>query len=380
MIADPTTGATLGKPSKPGEYTAELYGEDGTGARALVKSWEIEVVDRPAFAVLNFTHLEPENVCGTPSTGQGSSQRSHDRDDKAQHAYTAAAVSAKVCSSTVETTLRPAERAQLPFAVGDVIRFAGVRLTKLTGVTNASDCMFTLGEGAPKGFFINPTTAEILGFLPLDVRNYSIAVLAVDPRGEKATVLNFTMHVMKTDVMAARNGPNNRGCAHGIVEDDDTFDGTFQCNCEDTRFKGPNCETEKQAWLWVMVVFATITALLVCAIVRRYVLQRYQQNLPHDFTAEMQNLLQEGDIVSLNTAQVPTEIKRRHVHLVEEIGSGEFGKVYKAKLDAGFTNVPGGVVVAAKVLNLDHTGDTESSLTQLYNEAAVMASETHVIT
>ena len=61
------------------------------------------------------------------------------------------------------------------------------------------------------------------------------------------------------------------------------------------------------------------------------------------------------------------ELKRRHIKLVEEIGSGNFGSVWKAKLD--HTDVPGGLTVAAKVLNTE----SDEATGELYKEAVVTA-------
>ena len=66
---------------------------------------------------------------------------------------------------------------------------------------------------------------------------------------------------------------------------------------------------------------------------------------------------------------IPKEIKRRHMHLVEEIGSGQFGKVWKARLDQAYTGVIGGVPVAAKIL----TDETADACSELFSEAAIAA-------
>ena len=94
---------------------------------------------------------------------------------------------------------------------------------------------------------------------------------------------------------------------------------------------------------------------------------------PHDFTPEMNELrTSASSIVNEASAPDPTkpkEIKRRHVTLVEEIGTGQFGNVWKAKINAAAVNVPGGITVAAKVLR----EPTEESTKDLFSEAAVAA-------
>ena len=55
--------------------------------------------------------------------------------------------------------------------------------------------------------------------------------------------------------------------------------------------------------------------------------------MAHDFHMELDQLLTQGRLKQTAPRRVPREIRRSAVRLMDEIGSGEFGIVYKAKLD-----------------------------------------------
>ena len=71
----------------------------------------------------------------------------------------------------------------------------------------------------------------------------------------------------------------------------------------------------------------------------------------------------------------PKEIRRKHLQLVEEIGSGQFGKVYKGLLDESSTGGPPAYMVAAKEIRTDNADQAgvKAATEELMTEAMVMA-------
>jgi len=74
--------------------------------------------------------------------------------------------------------------------------------------------------------------------------DYRAVLAAIDAAGVKVTVLEWRFRGRAIDTADKRNGPNGKGCNHGIVNDTVAFDEVFACSCERTRFTGENCEVE----------------------------------------------------------------------------------------------------------------------------------------
>ena len=92
---------------------------------------------------------------------------------------------------------------------------------------------------------------------------------------------------------------------------------------------------------------------------------------PVDFKEHVQQMDASGEL-PLNNALIPREIDRSHLTMIETIGSGAFGAVWKATLDesASAGGMPGYLVAAKTVL--DAAGSKEGR-NELISEAVVMA-------
>lgn len=93
---------------------------------------------------------------------------------------------------------------------------------------------------------------------------------------------------------------------------------------------------------------------------------------PFDFKAELERLQSAGHLhgVTDGTSAVPIELRRAHVTLVQQLGEGQFGTVWKAMLTSSQQ-----VLVAAKLSKVDEAdpdGRARSDQ-ELYREAVVMA-------
>jgi serine/threonine protein kinase len=117
---------------------------------------------------------------------------------------------------------------------------------------------------------------------------------------------------------------------------------------------------------------AVVLLLLLTAGAVRYHQYRVSKR-PIDFDALHRKLLENGTIVDeqLVSNRKPRELKRSSVVLLEQVGSGAFGAVWKAMLDESATTGNPEYQVAAKTV-LD-AGASAEATADLTTEAAVMA-------
>ena len=159
--------------------------------------------------------------------------------------------------------------------------------------------------------------------------------------GEYADVKNWTFEVLQNDTEVDAYGPNNRTCDNnGEKVDLIPFDQVFHCNC--TGFQGDNCEVPPQAssargsdggddtlaiiLACAFAAFAVGTFAIVAVLRRRAHLQKMRA---FDFQAEILRMQEAGELEDSLSAKsnVPREIKRAAVTLVNKIGAGQFGEV-----------------------------------------------------
>ena len=190
-------------------------------------------------------------------------------------------------------------------------------------------------------------------------------------------------------VLAPFPGPNSEDCQRGNQEDAVRFDGAFTCNCGETRYSGDNCETEVDSAVdqnvdtgpIVGLVFGILLlgAAAAIAVLRR---RAYLKSItPTDFEARVQALLDNGELVpdQISANRTPREIRRPWLTLVEKVGSGNFGEVWKGTLDdKDHPAVPEYMVAAKTVLDTANQEATDD----LLQEATVMhtlGSHEHVV-
>jgi surface protein len=240
---------------------------------------------------------------------------------------------------------------------------------------------------------------ELLGeFSEREVGNYTIHITAFDGAGEPFRLEPFTLDVRQLDIHTPAYGPNNKGCANNGVPFDDSsgglFDGKFTCNCGGVAlFVGENCdeqcrdgqrkdfrtgkcaneEPKNTTGSTLAIVTGAILVLLLVALAAT----RYRQHLlsmrPIDFDQFNRTMLENGTFLNgqLSTQIFPRELKRSNVVLLEQVGRGAFGAVWKAMLDESTTTGNPEYQVAAKTV-LDANSAPEATA-DLMTEAAVMA-------
>lgn len=191
-----------------------------------------------------------------------------------------------------------------PFKLGAVakggIQFDGGTPTNLTFVI----------EGAPTGFFIDPSTGEVQGNPRSEVVNQLITLKVQDSNTKtREAVIGMVVLTVKpyADEQAAM-APSSSGskvCSGNgdLAADDDPFDGVFKCSCNDD-FDGEVCDrdvvqaskdakqkkTQKKTSIAVGSLAGVVLVLFVLAAVYKYTAVAAKR-AAHDFHAELEKML-----------------------------------------------------------------------------------------
>lgn len=179
--------------------------------------------------------------------------------------------------------------------------------------------------------------------------NFTARLVATDGGEGSVVILVWVFQVKASDYSDASNGPNGRDCGdHGTAVDLVPFDNRFTCECSAV-YTGANCDDRiltasssgssdsqlSDGSIWaliasgiVVIVFAGYTVTF-CMRERR---RRIEANKPHDFMQELAVVQGMGIDGNSFDRIVPAELSRSNVTIVEELGSGEFGRVKKGIL------------------------------------------------
>ena len=343
------TGVIFGQFEAAGTVSFALLAVDSAGQTEVVETYTFEVVERGAFAVLEYEHLsDPNQTYTDPST-------------------------------TVENN----------YAVGETYRFAPLVIKQVEHTADATAELGFTVEGAPPGFLINPSDGYIQGTptaSAADQPPFTMSLFAVDSRNRKALIETITLHIKHKDVDVASSGPNNLSCNNsGIAVDEVLFDKSFTCDCSSTRFTGANCElliaipkastgADGGSGNVGTVAGAMAGAVIFIFCVGLILFKRREQAIKmraFDFEAEIVRLITAGEIDADDEAasRTPREVKRTHVTMTEMIGEGAFGEVWKAVLDETSAGGVPGYMVAVKTSKETKGEGAEEML----REATVMA-------
>lgn len=196
-------------------------------------------------------------------------------------------------------------------------------------------------------------------------------------------------------------GPDGRDCAHGIRVDTMGYDQKFSCDCTATKYAGPNCDELDEAqivgkndaesnagWIVAVAVAAAFAATLAVTTAAYRFRDRRIRMRAFDFQAEIERMLESNELSrdQLDSAEsaehdsrtraesldpTPVELRRSDLTLIERIGAGNFGEVWKALLDS---RTRGGLraneTVAVKTTRSRASAEAKQDLMR---EATVMA-------
>jgi len=202
---------------------------------------------------------------------------------------------------------------------------------------------------------------------------------------------SYSITLKAKDTAAKQNGPNGRGCGKEAFEEDlAKFDGNFTCNCaNDNAYSNANCGITAEAAAGdsgdsgvLTAVVGAVLGLIVVLVVLVYAKGRYtayqEANAPADFGGQLQALKDQGLASTEGGDRIPRELPRSSLTMVEKLGRGNFGEVWKGML----ADVSAEFMVAAKiVLDTEGSGDEAAfaaAEVDLQGEALLMAQvDTH---
>jgi serine/threonine protein kinase len=237
---------------------------------------------------------------------------------------------------------------------------------------------------------------ELLGeFRSNEVGRFTVVITATDGGEGHFQLEPILLDVRQLDADVPEYGPNNKGCANGGLPVDASgslFDGKFtSCDCSKIAlYVGDNCDdqcdepdrkdaktgrcvgdsSDRDSTTIPLVVGVLVVLFLVAVGADRFYKFRVSMR-PIDFDDLNQKMIENGTIMEgqLFSDRKPRELKRSDVSLLEQVGRGAFGAVWKAMLNE--RGRPEYLVAAKTVLE---EGAVSAAATEdLTTEATVMA-------
>ena len=350
------TGAITGTPQKVGSgYKMRLRAVDAADTRSDVANWTFNVQRSPEFS------LKPSARWSVEMNGS---------------------LASKYHLNETHLLARPR-----PATAELLQHFAGGDFDKVVYLLSAkaADDNPSCTTGAAK--VISALTDVKTGEGAINIKcegNYAAKLVVRDGAGKEVTVRSWNFTVRRRDTAVPTYGPNGRGCTNGDPVDGEPMDGAFTCDCDGTKFIGDNCETPDagQGESTATVVGAVLAVLAMAAAVVLLLLkwQRYTRSMmATDFLEQLEAMKERGEVdaAQASTGGVPRELKRGWLSLIDTLGKGAFGEVWKGLLqDGGNPEVPA-YMVACKVVkeasgSLDRAGAAAAE-EELLKEALLMA-------
>ena len=283
-----------------------------------------------------------------------------------------------------------------------------VERSRFATTNGMADVSYSI-SGDIEGWMHSADTGMMLGSFPkhankTEPATYVIEVNAQDTQGNAAFVDLMVMEVRYLDDKVDAFGPNGKDCgSYGKIVDGDPFDRSFTCECDITEnilHSGANCEIETASTLGSQTSSASdgdesastaaglaaaggVAVLALLLALAAYFRQSWRAKQPVNFADMLEVLIASGEIsleqVSKSrgtgdegqdgAAGYPREIKRKDVTMLQQIGNGAFGEVWKGVLDESRHGGVPGYPVAVKTV-LEAGGDGEEDMLK---EAIVMS-------
>jgi hypothetical protein len=150
----------------------------------------------------------------------------------------------------------------------------------------------------------------------------------------------------------------------------------FTCDCTlgplQGSWSGDNCETRELTQILITSILGAVVAIFIMSGAGYKGYKHWLSKQPVDFMVQYNKMLASGEIHPDvgEGPKTPREIRRKDLHLIDTIGRGQFGEVWKAMLDEHFVrNTPEYMVAAKTVLDPAHNHEGTQ---ELVAEATIM--------
>jgi hypothetical protein len=212
------------------------------------------------------------------------------------------------------------------------------------------DVQYTLKRTSRRGngFFIKSNSGEISGTSSDTVSTSTAELRATHPDFLDGVVATITIQSLYADTdsrSVSAVGPNGRDCDEARQRVDGVeYDDRFTCNCTGFINGGDNCDVARSAVghrggendstvSTTVISVATVLVVLIAVFagVQLYQKRRAYWELmkPVDFQPHLQRLAGAGIVAKVNNDKPPRELERKTILLEVELGSGNFGEVWK---------------------------------------------------
>ena len=184
--------------------------------------------------------------------------------------------------------------------------------------------------------------------------SYTAKLVARDGGGAEVLLRSWLFEVLRRDTEVLKYGPGGKGCANGHAVDGAEMDKKFSCECSGTKFTGDNCDIEASEDNTTVYIIGAVLGIIVLAAVVVFLVVRYhhyqRSRMATDFHAQLEKMKEEGLVdVDLAGDRVPRELKRGCLMLIDKLGEGAFGEVWKGLLQDSDNTIPEYMVAAKTV-------------------------------
>ena len=376
IILDPQHGDVYAVPKDIGRYTAWLILTDRSGTateEGLPAEFDEVIIKQWSFEVTEVRRL-----------GLSSAWK-----PKAKAANMLAQYQVGVVYEVPEPNM-PAKELFKNVAGGDAneVRYAfTVRLAQNASANSNSPT----NRAAPlaEGKFFVSQTGEVS--IKVATPERYTATLEAQDRVGIVTVREWTFDALEEDTKNATNGPNGQDCGGGLPIDVVPFDQNFTCDCNATKFLGDNCNIESPKAApsaqdnTTLYAIGAVFGVMVLACVVIFLVIKFQHHqrsmLAMDFQQQLEQMKEDGQVDAEQIskgARVPRELKRSWLMMIDRLGQGQFGEVWKGLLkETGETAYSNSleIIVAAKTVKEveNNNDDTVRNEGELMKEALLMA-------
>ena len=244
-LVDTKRGNIAGSFTTPGTEAISLIALDGSKRRHLVENYTFVIEQPSAFNVSSYRYYAPKNRtfafgASDPISNDAKASRENQFPQSSIPSRAATIAGVRYYDMHLTNTHTGPSRQLVYF--NTTLQLPPIRIIDPPVLYGSATYTIT---NAPKGFFIDPTSGEVLG-RPITLGEETTAEVYAIKDGVQVLLERIHFKVVLPDTSADSNGPNKSPCQNGGVPDDTgnggtRFDSKYTCKCS-AKFKGDNCE------------------------------------------------------------------------------------------------------------------------------------------